>query len=87
MTKHWLRVMLLGASLALLLAGRVALAQGLILTADKYCVECFTGLEPDDEHTVNLTLTGHDPEVPLCSRYYLNGGPLSELVCGLPLGG
>jgi hypothetical protein len=84
MRKHWLRGVLLGVSLALLLAGGVALAQGLILTADKDCVECFTGLEPDDEHTVNLTLTGHDPEVPLCTRYYLNGEPVMDLHCDYP---
>jgi hypothetical protein len=84
MRKHWLRGVLLGVSLALLLAGGVALAQGLTLTADKDCVECYPGQEPDEEHTVNLTLTGHDPETLLCVRYYLNGEPASEVTCDYP---
>jgi hypothetical protein len=85
MRKHWLRGVLLGVSLPLLLAGGAALAQGLSLTADKDCVECYSGLEPDDEHIVVITLSGHDPEVPLCSRFYLNGEPMGELYCGDPL--
>ena len=39
MKKHWLRGLLLGVSMALLLAGGAALAQGL-MTADKVCFEC-----------------------------------------------
>ena len=44
MKKHRLRGVLLGVSLALLLAGGVALAQGMYATADKACVQC----QPDD---------------------------------------
>jgi hypothetical protein len=84
MRKSWRRGVLLGVTLAILLAAGAALAQGLTLTADKVCVECFTGEEPDDEHIVTLTLTGHDPEVVLCSRIYLDGEPMSTLVCGHP---
>jgi len=41
MKKHWLRGVLLGVSLALLLAGGVALAQGISMTTDpERCLEC-----------------------------------------------
>ncbi len=44
MKKHWLRGMLLGVSLALLLAGGVALAQGISIATDpEGCIECSTG--------------------------------------------
>lgn len=43
MTKHWLRGLVLGVSLALLLAGGVALAQGITITTDPAgCYECRT---------------------------------------------
>jgi hypothetical protein len=40
MKRHWLRGVLLGVSLALLLAGGAALAQGLTITSDKECFTC-----------------------------------------------
>jgi hypothetical protein len=55
MKSHWLRGVLLGVSLALLLAGGAALAQGLTITPDK---ECFTCAEWDAE----LSASGLDPE-------------------------
>jgi len=43
MTKHWLRGLVLGVSLALLLASGVALAQGITITTDPPgCYECWT---------------------------------------------
>jgi hypothetical protein len=52
MKKHWLRGMLLGVSLALLLAGGVALAQGLFVRVDQECFECWGGgqnnIAPDE---------------------------------------
>jgi hypothetical protein len=43
MKKHWLRGVLLGVSLALFLAGGVALAQGIVITTDpEECLECST---------------------------------------------
>jgi hypothetical protein len=43
MTKHWLRGLVLGVSLALLLASGVALAQGITVTTDPPgCYECWT---------------------------------------------
>jgi hypothetical protein len=48
MKKSWLRGLLLGVSLALFLAGGVALAQGIVITTDpEECLECFTGREPN----------------------------------------
>jgi hypothetical protein len=48
MKKSWLRGLLLGVSLALFLAGGVALAQGIVINTDpEECIECFTGREPN----------------------------------------
>ena len=41
MKKHWLRGVLLGVSLALLLAGGVAVAASLRITSDQTCFECW----------------------------------------------
>jgi len=90
MTKHWLRGVLLGVSLALLLAGGVALAQGLTVTADKDCVECYpptemmtkiNGVLPPDEYRVNLTTTGWDYDQLLCLRVYFNGELIDDMGC------
>jgi len=43
MEKRWLRGMLLGVSLALLLAGGVALAAKLSITSEQPCAECENG--------------------------------------------
>jgi len=64
MKKHWLRGMLLGVSLALLLAGGVALAQAMTLTVDQDCFECYwveeegEPPEPPDDLSVDLTIGG-----------------------------
>jgi hypothetical protein len=68
MKKHWLRGVLLGVSLALLLAGGVALAAGVYITPDQECFECWENPVPitagpstiavPDEHLVDLTLGG-----------------------------
>ena len=64
MKKHWLRGLLLGVSLALLVTGGVAMAQG-TLRVDKTCVECVPAeywdgepdhMLPDDPYL--LTITG-----------------------------
>jgi hypothetical protein len=64
MKRHWLRGLLLGVSMALLLAGGVALAQG-TLSVDKTCVECipeeYWDGEPDHElpdDAFLMTITG-----------------------------
>jgi hypothetical protein len=53
MKNNWLRGILLGVSLALLLAGGVALAQSITVTTDpEYCLECTA----DEEDTNYLSL-------------------------------
>jgi hypothetical protein len=48
MNKHWVRGVLLGVSLALLLAGGVALADDILIeTSPVGCIECFTGRTPN----------------------------------------
>jgi len=85
MKTSWLRGMLLGVSLALLLAGGVALAQALTLTVDQDCFECWPGSEePDAEHTVVITLDDYI-KADLCGEVRIDGElflPSGE--CGVP---
>jgi hypothetical protein len=76
MTRNWLRGVLLGVSLVLLLASGVALAQTLMVTADQDCVECWPGpreVYPPPEYWVDLTVQGWDPESLVCFQFYLDG--------------
>ena len=90
MKNSWLRGILLGVSLALLLAGGVALAQTLTLEVDQECVECWPGPydgPPPDEYMITLTLDGWDPAEQICQNLYLNGESLypgGEPQCGDP---
>ncbi len=79
MKSYWLRGLVFGVSLALLLAGGVALAQGLYVTADKACVQCSPmgggDLVPlpitvPEEYLVTYTYGGwsHDLSYSLCTR-------------------
>ena len=73
MKRKWLRGVLLGVSLALLLASGVALAQTrqITVSADKVCVECVPWVEPDGaahagqlpppKYIVGLTIGGWTP--------------------------
>ena len=73
MKRHWLRGMLLGVSLALLLAGGVALAQALTLTVDQDCFECWPGSEePDAEHIVVITADDYS-KTEMCGELRING--------------
>jgi len=84
MKKSWLRGMLLGVSLALLLAGGVALAQGLYIIVEKECIECFPGNEPpSDEYLMEMTWGGWDPQLPLCDRLWVDG-ELTDEFCAAP---
>jgi hypothetical protein len=72
--------MLLGVSLALLLAGGVALAQRFTLTADKTCFTCTDeGAEdhrviPPAENVVEFTLAGHEGVGEgLCADFWIDG--------------
>ena len=85
MKKHWLRGMLLGVSMALLLAGGVALAASLSVTVDEACFECYEG-EVDavsaanavpDENVVTFTVGGYDG---LCKswEWWIDGQPVEQ---------
>jgi hypothetical protein len=90
MKKKWLRGMLLGVSLALLLAGGVALAQGLTVKADQDCFECGwveDGIDGNaavsytpSPHRVELALTGHDQASleEVCTTFYANGSQVQK---------
>ena len=88
MARNWLRGIILGVSLALLLVGGAALAQTLTLTVDQDCVECWPGpyeVSPPDEYVIVLTMDGWDPAETMCSRMYINGEPLDPgPECGPP---
>lgn len=68
MKRHWRRGLLLGVSIALLLASGVALAAGLTVTIDQECFECWpyegdqveasVGPEPPEEYRVTMTIGG-----------------------------
>jgi hypothetical protein len=65
--------MFLGVSLALLLAGGVALAQALTLTVDQDCFECWAeSEEPDAEHIVVITMDDYS-KTELCGELRING--------------
>jgi hypothetical protein len=89
MRKHRRRGILLGVSMALLLAGGVALAQNTFtMVIDKDCVVCDPVTDepnhvmPPDQYIVYATVDGWDPAHDMCSRFYLNGEPVSSLSCG-----
>ena len=71
MKKKWLRGMLLGVSLALLLAGGVALAQGMMyVEVGKPCITCFPGDPEDvtDEYLLPVTVGGWGQAQEICGR-------------------
>ena len=83
MKRHWLRGVLLGVSLALLLAGGVALAAGVYVTADKECVECVDippigPSAPAEENLIEIEFGGWAVGDYICLRwkigscYFLN---------------
>ncbi|MGB9301700.1 MAG: hypothetical protein WCD51_14080, partial [Anaerolineae bacterium] len=86
MKKHWVRGVLLGVSLALFLAGGVALAQGLFATADKECVECWPGPQAptEDRYLVELTIGGWDARYPLCALTTIDGEIYQGPGCATP---
>jgi hypothetical protein len=76
MKRHSLRGLLLGVSLALLLTGGAALAQGLSITVDQDCFQCWAradGFPVPDDHIVELTFSGYDPDQYLCAELTING--------------
>ena len=63
MRKNWLRGMLLGVTMALLLAGGVALAQEITITTDPAeCIECWT--DPQNPNLLGIFTSGwQDDEI------------------------
>ena len=85
MKKHWLRGVLLGVSLALLLAGGVALAAGLKVTVDQECIECWPGAgEPTDEYEVVMTFSGYNAGDYLCLKLTAPPKVLLDLCANFP---
>jgi hypothetical protein len=86
MREHWLRGVLLGVSMALLLAGGVAAAAGLYIRPDQDCFECYTppvgsvdaaGIVVPDDYLVEITLGGWDHGSAYVGwALYLPGGAL-----------
>jgi len=85
MKKHWLRGVLLGVSLALLLAGGVALAASLTLSVDKECVECWPGPgDPPDEYVFLITIQDYDPRYEYCNWWTIAGDEFAPTHCWDP---
>jgi hypothetical protein len=80
MRRFWLRGILLGLSLALLLAGGVALAQnGLSVTVDQECAECWAGEgDAPPEYVVMVTLDGWHKGDIICESWEVDGDLSSE---------
>jgi hypothetical protein len=86
MRKHWLRGVVLGVTLAVLLAGAVTLAAGITVATDQQCFECYPGEDgPPEEYVVRLTVTGFDPEERMVHWVEVNGEHLVSWVDSPPL--
>ena len=87
MKRHWLRGLLLGVCIALLLSGGVALAQGLFITADKDCVDCYPGegFPTEERYLIELTYGGFATDRPLCIRLWIDGELAFDHGCWTPL--
>jgi len=83
MKKHWLRGLLLGASMALLLAGGVVLGASLYVTVDKTCVPCWSGPggPTDEAYFLEWSYGGWDPAYDLCERVTIDGALLFGPQC------
>ncbi len=89
MKNHWLRGLLLGVSLALLLGGTVALAQQQITaTADQECLPCWPGpwgpdaeQDPTEEYVLRITVENLDENQLLCEQWTAPGAAPHYPVC------
>jgi hypothetical protein len=91
--KHWLRGVLLGVSVARLLGGAVAMAQGMTATVDQDCFECWpgpwgpeAGQQPTADYVLQAKLSGLDSDYDLCNAGYLPGSGWEEECFGLEEG-
>jgi hypothetical protein len=87
MRKNWLRGLLMGVSMALLLSGGVALAQdGLYNTFDKDCLTCWPGTgEPTlDKYLIEWNAGGWNPRYELCLTIKIDGALFAGPDCSPP---
>jgi hypothetical protein len=74
MKRHWLRGVLLGVSLVLLVSGGVALAQGMSVTVDKSCIQCWPGPPaPEEDYYVTVTFAGWNHAYDVYAEILVNG--------------
>ena len=80
MKKNWLKGVLLGVSMALLLAGGVALAAGVWVRTEQPCYPCYDypAEEPGPENYVKITLGGWEIDDLLCIRWKIGSFVLAE---------
>lgn len=83
MKKNWLRGLFLGVSMALLLSGGAALAQGLSVSVSKPCIPCCPrdGEDPQT-HWFYLIVDGFEEGDPCCDLWTLDGEPAFSESCG-----
>ena len=82
MKKHWLRGMVLGVSMALLLAGGVAVAAGLYVIADKDCVNCVpSGSVPGEDNSIRIEFGGWTAGDYLCKRWTIDSQVYHPTYC------
>jgi len=83
MKRHWLRGVLLGVSLVLLVSGGVALAQGMSVTVDKSCIQCWPGPPaPEEDYSVEVTFAGWNHAYDVYAEILIDGVVFDD--CGGP---
>ena len=79
MNGRWLKGLLLGVCVALLLSGGAALAADLDLIGDAECVDCWPSQgEASDEYTVDVDIGGWDPNFGTCFTLERGGVPVDD---------
>jgi hypothetical protein len=86
MNRHWLRGMMLGASMVLLLAGGVALAQGISITTDpEGCIECSS---TDAHNYLSVSSSGWQDNEKITYKGWRDGDQFSQCPgCGHAVNG
>ena len=79
MSGRWLRGLLLGVCVALLLSGGAALAADLDLIGDAECVDCWRWQgEASDAYRIDVDIAGWDPTFGTCFMVEREGVPLTD---------
>jgi hypothetical protein len=83
MKRYWLRGLLLGVSLALLLSAGVAMAAGVYVKVDKDCVDCVPeGAVPGPDNMVTIEFGGWTPGDYICILWTIDSQTFLEN-CGV----